>query len=119
MNSVNIVGRLTRDVELRYTVDELAIATFTVALNRYMGKDENGNAKTDTAYIDCKCFGKKAEFVANNSGKGLTIAVHGRLDQNKYTDKDGKSHSYLEVVADEVEPVEWKKKNQVVEDFTF
>ena len=119
MNSVNIVGRLTRDVELRYTVDELAIATFTVALDRYMGKDEAGNAKKDTDFIDCKCFGKKAEFISTWSGKGLTVAVHGRLQQNKYTDKDGKTHTYIEVVADDVEPVEWKKKNEVVEDFTF
>ena len=114
MNSVNIVGRLTRDPELRYTVEELAIASFVVAVDRYAKKD-----KKEADFITVKCFGKTAEFVEKWTGKGLTIAVHGRIHTGTY-DKDGERRQFFEVVADDVEPIQWKKQEEQFDDmFTF
>ena len=113
MNSVTLVGRLTRDAELRYTVEELAIATFVIAVDRYNKKNKEAD------FITVKCFGKQAEFVDKWTGKGLAVAVHGRLHVGSY-DKDGERRQFYEVVADDVEPIQWKKQEETFEDnFTF
>lgn len=114
-NSVNIVGRLTRDAELRYTPDGLAITSFTVAVDRYRKKGEK-----DTDFVPVKTFGKQAEFVEKWTGKGLMVSVHGRLKFDSYTDKDGKKQRYAEVIADDVTPIEWRKQEDFNEAaFTF
>lgn len=109
MNTVILTGRLTRDPELRYTVEELPIASFVVAVDRY------GKKGKEADFIRVKCFGKLADFVEKWTGKGLWVEVHGRIHVDKY-EKEGQKKEYYEVIADEVQPVEWKKQD---ENFTF
>jgi single-strand DNA-binding protein len=80
MNHVHIMGRITKDLELRYSKDNLALLTFTVAVNR-MKKDE-------TDFITCKAFGKTAENINNFFSKGRLIAIDGRIQTGSY-EKDG------------------------------
>lgn len=115
MNKIILTGRLTKDPEIRYTVDELAIASFTLAVDRK-------NRKKETDFFAVKCFGKLASFVEEWVGKGKLILVAGRMEQSHF-EKNGENLVYWQVIADTVEPQEWKKKEQVIEDsfddFTF
>lgn len=108
MNCWNGVGRLTRDVELRYTQgnEPMAIATFTVAVDRKgTKKDSDQNAD----FISCKAFKKTAEFIEKYFGKGMRIGITGHIQTGKYQDKDEKMVYTTEVVVDNVEFVEKKE----------
>lgn len=105
MNTVALVGRLTRDPEVRYSADnQLAIARFTVAVDRPFSRDEQQNAD----FIPCVTFGKSAEFVERYFTKGMRIGLTGRIQTGSYTNKDGNKVYTTEVVADRVEFVESK-----------
>lgn len=108
MNSVQLVGRLTRDPEIRYTDGGASIASFSVAVDRRF-KQEGG----DTAdFINCKAFGKTAEFIEKYFGKGKKIALNGRIQTGSYTNKDNVKVYTTEVVAENVEFVESKASEQ-------
>ena len=97
LNHVDIMGRLVRDVELRRTGSGLAVANFTVAVDR----DRNGqDGQKETDFIDCVAWRNTAEFVSKYFGKGRMIVVSGRLQITKYTDKEGNKRSRAEIVAD-------------------
>lgn len=107
MNKVALVGRLTKDVEMRNS-GENALAKFSVAINRPF-KDKNGEYTAD--FINCTAFGKTAEFVSNYFGKGDPIGVTGRIQTGKYTNKEGATVYTTDVVAESVEFVCGKKEN--------
>lgn len=103
MNNCSLVGRLTKDAELRYTQGDnmTAVARFTVAIDR-KGKD----AGTD--FIPCLAFGKTAEFVEKYFSKGQRIGLTGHIQTGSYTNKDGAKVYTTDVIADNVEFVESK-----------
>ena len=103
MNKAQLVGRLTKDVEVRYSQgdSQMAIARFTVAVDR-RGKNNEAD------FISCVAFGKTAEFVEKYFSKGNRIGICGHIQTGSYTDKDGKKVYTTDVVADEAEFVESK-----------
>jgi single-strand DNA-binding protein len=100
LNHIVIMGRLTRDPELRRTGSGTAVASFTLAVDRdYSGKD-GGEKETD--FIDCIAWRQTGEFVSKHFAKGRMACVSGRLQLRNWTDKDGNKRRNAEVVADNV-----------------
>ena len=100
LNHITIMGRLTRDPELRRTGSGVAVASFTVAVDRDFGNRENGERETD--FIDCVAWRQTGEFVSKYFTKGRMAVVSGRLQIRNWTDKDGNKRRSAEVVADNV-----------------
>lgn len=106
MNRVNLVGRLTKEPDLRYTPSGVAVATFTLAVNRPMAKE--GQQSAD--FIPCVVWRKPAENLANFIGKGALIGVEGKNQTRSYDGTDGKKVYVMEVVADQIHFLEPKNK---------
>ena len=99
MNSVSLIGRLTRDPDVRYSANsQTAVAKFTLAVNRPFAKD----GEQDADFIGITCFGKTAELVEKYMSKGRQVGVTGRIQTGSY-DKDGKRVYTTDVIADRVE----------------
>lgn len=100
-NKVILIGRLTRDPELKFTAGSgIGVATFNLAVDRPF-KGQDGEKQTD--FINCVCFRKLAENVANYSGKGRLVAVSGSIQIRKYQAQDGSNRYATEVVTDAVQ----------------
>lgn len=106
MNKVILMGRLTRDPEVRYSQGEnsLAIARYTLAVDRRMKRDNEQSAD----FITCVAFGKTAEFAEKYLHQGTKIAVEGRIQTGSYTNKDGQKVYTTEVVVENTEFAESK-----------
>lgn len=106
MNKVMLMGRLTREPEVRYTQGEnsLAIARFTLAVNRKY----KSNGKEEADFIGCVAFGKTAEFIEKYLHQGTKVVVCGRIQTGSYTNKDGKKVYTTDVVIEETEFAESK-----------
>lgn len=116
-NHIAIMGRLTRDPELRRTSNGTAVASFTLAVDRdYSGKD-NGERETD--FIDCVAWRQTAEFVSKYFSKGRMALATGRLQIRVWTDKDGNKRRAAEVVADSVYFGDSKKESSDHESDTY
>ena len=100
LNHITIMGRLTRDPELRRTGSGIAVASFTVAVDRDFASRESGERETD--FIDCVAWRQTGEFVSKYFTKGRMAVVSGRLQIRSWTDKDGNKRRTAEVVADNV-----------------
>ena len=98
LNHITIMGRLTRDPELRRTGSGIAVASFTVAVDRDFGGRDGGEKETD--FIDCVAWRQTGEFVSKYFTKGRMIVVSGRLQIRNWNDKDGNKRRSAEVVAD-------------------
>ena len=98
LNHITIMGRLTRDPELRRTGSGIAVASFTVAVDRDFGGRDGGERETD--FIDCVAWRQTGEFVSKYFTKGSMMVVSGRLQIRSWTDKDGNKRRTAEVVAD-------------------
>lgn len=109
LNRVVLVGRLTRDPELKYTGTGIAVCSFTLAINRPF-KNAEGNNEAD--FINIVVWRKPAENTAQYTKKGSLVGVDGRLQSRSYDDKDGKKVYVTEVVADSVQFLEPKSGNQ-------
>lgn len=99
LNHIVVMGRLTRDPELRRTASGIAVANFSVAVERDF-TSQDGSRETD--FIDCVAWKHTAEFVGKYFSKGKQIAVKGRLQIRSWTDKDGNNRRTAEIVADSV-----------------
>ena len=99
LNRIIIMGRLTRDPELRRTQSGLAVTSFSLAVDRDF-KNQSGEKETD--FIDVVAWRQTAEFVCNYFSKGRMAVVEGRLQIRDWTDKDGNKRTTAEVVADQV-----------------
>ena len=108
MNRVVLVGRLTKDPELRYTPSGVAVATFTLAVNRAFA-NQQGEREAD--FINCVVWRKQAENVANFLKKGSLAGVDGRIQTRNYEGQDGKRVYVTEVVAESVQFLEPKGSN--------
>ena len=105
MNIVVLVGRLTKDVDLRYTNNQTAVGRFTLAVDRH-DKDKNCD------FINCIAFGKSAELLDKYVKKGNKVAISGRIQTGSYTNKDGNKVYTTDVVAERVEFIESKKQEE-------
>ena len=110
LNHIVLMGRLTRDPELRRTGTGTAVASFTVAVDRDFGNRESGERETD--FIDCVAWRTTGEFVSKYFTKGSMIVVSGRLQIRNWNDKDGNKRRTAEVVADNVYFGESKRSNE-------
>lgn len=100
LNHIVIMGRLTRDPELRRTGSGLAVASFCVAVDRDFPNKETGEKETD--FINCVAWRHTGEFVSKYFTKGSLIVVSGRLQIRKWTDDNGNNRTTAEIVADNV-----------------
>ena len=109
MNKVIIIGRFTRDPEIKYTTGENATATarFSLAVNR---RFKNKEGDYDADFINCVAFGKTAEFIEKYFTKGMAIGITGRIQTGSYTNKEGQKVYTTDVVVEETEFVESKNK---------
>lgn len=105
MNNVNLIGRLTRDADIRYTSGGIAIANFSIAVNRRIRKDSN---EQEADFISCVAFGKTAELIEKYVNKGNRIGVVGRIQTGKYENKDGKTVYTTDVIVENLEFLEYK-----------
>lgn len=106
INRVVLVGRLTRDVELKSTTSGKSVTNFTIAFDSSR-KDESGNKVS--CFIGCVAYGNTAEFLEKYTSKGYQIGVDGRLNERKYVRKDGTNASVVEVIVDGVTLLDSRK----------
>ena len=100
LNHITVMGRLTRDPELRRTGSGVAVASFTVAVDRDFTDKQSGEKETD--FIDCVAWRQTGEFVSKYFTKGRMAVVSGRLQIRTWNDKDGNKRRTAEIVADNV-----------------
>lgn len=111
INRVVLVGRLTRDVEVRKTVSGLSVATFTVACDRRMARGQDGNNQQSADFISCVAWRQAADFLGSYAHKGALVGVEGRIQTRNY-DRDGQKVYITEVVCDTVNLLESKSQSQ-------
>lgn len=109
INNVTLVGRLTKDVELRYTPSNVAVGTFTLAVNRAF-KNDNGEREAD--FINCVIWRKGAETLANYAKKGSQIGITGRIQTRNYENQQGQRVYVTEVVAENFALLDSRNSNQ-------
>jgi len=109
-NRVILVGRLTKDPELRHTPQGTPVATITLAVNREYRKDDG---TTDTDFFDVVIWGKIAEAVGKHGYKGQLVLIQGEMRSRSYEDKQGQKRKVWEVVANKVKFLEWRKQDEV------
>lgn len=112
VNRVVLVGRMTRDPELRKTTSDMSVVSFTLAIDGRPGKD----GKPTTSFISCQAWGNTADNVHKFTHKGSLVAVDGRLQQRTYMSKDNRKVSVVEVVCDSVQFLETKRDSTVRDD---
>ena len=105
INNVVLVGRLTRDAELRYTGSGIAVASFTVAVERPY---TNAQGERETDFINCVAWRKTAEIISNYTRKGSLVGVTGRMQTRNYTNNEGRKVYITEVVAENFQMLEPK-----------
>ena len=113
MNKIVILGRLTKDVEVRYTPSQKVVASLTLAVDRpFTGAD----GKREADFIPVVIWGKTAELVGNSCAKGHRLLVEGRLQIRNFDAKDGTKHWVTEVIANSVEFIERKEQAKKMTD---
>jgi len=109
LNSVVLIGRLTADPSLRYTPAGIAVATFTLAVDRNF---KNAQGEKETDFIPIVVWRKQAENCANHIGKGSLIAIEGRIQVRTYETNDGQRRWATEIIAENVRFLDFKKDKQ-------
>ena len=102
-NRVIMIGRLTKDPELKYTSGGLAVTTFSIAVDRKF-KNQAGERQTD--FFRCKAWRQKAEFVANYVTKGRLVAIDGSIETSEVVGQDGQKRYFTDIVCDNVETLD-------------
>ena len=108
INNTVLVGRMVRDAELKYTPNNQAVATFSLAVNRNF-KSQNGEREAD--FINCVIWRQQAENLANWAKKGALIGITGRIQTRSYENQQGQRVYVTEVVADSFQLLEFNKQN--------
>ena len=117
MNNVVMIGRLTKDPELKYTgTNNIALCSFSIAVDRPFTKKDD-EVKAD--FFNVVVWGKTAEHCANYLKKGRKAAIKGRFQNNNYTDKDGVKRYSLELIAEQVDIIDWGDKSKEEKNTTF
>ena len=113
MNKIVILGRLTKDPEVRYTPSQKVVASLTLAVDRpFLGQD----GKREADFIPVVIWGKTAELVGNSCAKGHRLLVEGRLQIRNFDAKDGTKHWVTEVIANSIEFIERKEQAKKMTD---
>jgi single-strand DNA-binding protein len=107
MNKVQLIGRLTRDPDIRYSQgqNQMCIARFTLAVDR---RRANADGQREADFISCAAFGKTAELMEKYVKKGMRVALGGHIQTGSYTNKDGARVYTTEVILDDLEFLEYK-----------
>ena len=113
MNKVVLIGRLTKDVEVRYTTNEKVVAMFSLAVNRDF-KNQKGEYEAD--FFNIVMWGKPAELAGNTLKKGSKIAIDGRIQNRSYEAKDGTKRYVTEIVANGFEYLDKKEQAKTMAD---
>ena len=113
MNKVILMGRLTRDPDIRYSAGDnsMAIARYTLAVDRRFTRRDDQNGQT-ADFIGCVAFGRSAEFVEKYLKKGVKIVLQGRIENNNYTNREGQKVYGTRIVAENIEFAESKAASQ-------
>ena len=106
-NRVILIGRLTRDPELRHTPSGTSVTSFTLVNNR--NYTVNGDKREEVSYFDCVAWGKLGEVINEYCKKGIRIAIEGRLQQQKWEDQEGKNRSKIIIVVDNFQVLSYPK----------
>ena len=109
LNKIVLIGRLTKDPDLRYTPNGTAVCNFSLAVERNF---KNQDGERDVDFVNIVVWRKQAENCANYLAKGRLVAVEGSLRQNRWEDEDGNKRSKLEVNANEVQFLDWGDKDK-------
>lgn len=109
MNKVCLIGRITANLELRYTNSNTAYTRFNLAVNRNF-KDENGERQAD--FISCVAWRKRAEMLCKHLHKGSLIAVEGRIQTGSYEDRDGNKRYMTDIIVEKITFLESKKDSR-------
>lgn len=109
LNSVSLTGRLTRDVDLRYTQSGMAVGSFTLAVDRKF-KSKNGERETD--FVNCQIWRKSAENFANFTHKGALVGIEGRIQTRTYDNAQGQKVFVTEVIVDNFALLESRQASQ-------
>ena len=112
INRVVLVGRLTRDPELRRTTNGTSVASFTIAIDN---RTKGPNGEKTTSFIPCTVWNQAAENVSRFTRKGSLVGIEGRLNQRSYESKDNRKVSVIEVICDSVQFLERKDENAASE----
>lgn len=116
MNNTVLIGRLTADPELRYLQNGTAVTNFTLAVDKQLSRDKKeemeAQGKPTADFIRIVVWGKQAESSANYLKKGRLVAIQGRIQTGSYEDTDGKRVYTTDVVAHQVQFLEWEDNNQ-------
>ena len=99
INTVNISGRLTKDPVIRKTANDKSVASLSIAVDK---PTKSGEAN-EASFFDCVAWGLVADWIASDLAKGTKVAISGRLDQRRYTDKNGMNRSVVEIIVDRYE----------------
>lgn len=110
LNNITISGRLTRDIELRYTSKGTPVAQISIAFSRRF-QDGSGEWREETSFIDVVVWSKQAETCANQLSKGSAVIVDGYLQTRNYQTKDGQNRRIVEIVAQKVHQLEWNNRD--------
>jgi len=110
LNKVILIGRLTRDPEMRYTPSGTAVSSFSLANGKSF--TQSGEKKEQVSYFDCIAWSKLGEVINEYCKKGQKIAVEGRLQQSRWDDQDGKKRSKVEIVIENFQFLEGKSEGQ-------
>ncbi len=110
MNKVLLIGRITKDPEVRYTQSGIPTVSFSLAVDRGI-RDANGNRQAD--FINCVAWRGQADFIARFIKKGYLMAVEGRIQSRSYQGQDGQTRYVTEVVLDAVENLQPRDSNQI------
>lgn len=109
MNKVIIIGRNTKDIELRQTTAGTSVAEFSIAVNRAF---KNANGERESDFFNCIAFSKLAETISKYVKKGDQLGVEGRLQTRNYTNKEGRKVYITEIVVENVEFLQSKKQDE-------
>ena len=118
INSVVLVGRLTKDVELRKTQSGLSVASFTIACDRRMARGQDGNNQQSADFISCVAWRQAADFLGSYARKGALVGVEGRIQTRNY-DRDGQRVYVTEVLANSVNLLHSKQTVQSQEQASY
>lgn len=105
INTITLAGRITKDVEIRYSSKGMAIGKFSLAFDR-SAQDETGTYQTISNFIDVTAFGRTAELALERLHKGSAIIVEGQFQYRNYTDKDNQQKRIYEILANKIYPLE-------------
>ena len=111
INEVRVSGRLTRDVELRYTESGLAVADISIAVNTSTYSKEKGRQE-HTCFVDTTVWRKTAEMAAEHLRKGKPVYIAGRLESEEWETQDGHKRKKVKIAADRVQFLEWPDKDE-------